>query len=153
MTGVMVAASARRVCCARRAGTNTRRAKLHKRRFSSDAFSSLKPAVHFDPYRPRDCARFPGRLVYLQRGLLGTRRRRAINTSKPAKTLPPAGARGFVESMRDFYAEEDATSLGPVEIQDSQIGMSVIQAPKGVWHAPIRFDKRPVGEDGAALFG
>jgi hypothetical protein len=43
--------------------------------------------------------------------------------------------------------------LGPVEIQDSQIGMSVIQAPKGVWHAPIRFDKRPVGEDGAALFG
>ena len=44
-------------------------------------------------------------------------------------------------------------ALGPVEIQDSQIGMSVIQAPKGVWHAPIRFDKRPVGEDGAALFG
>ena len=44
-------------------------------------------------------------------------------------------------------------ALGPAEIQDSQIGMSVIQAPKGVWHAPIRFDKRPVGEDGAALFG
>ena len=43
--------------------------------------------------------------------------------------------------------------LGSVEIQDSQIGMSVIQAPKGVWHAPIRFDRRPVGEDGAALFG
>jgi hypothetical protein len=42
--------------------------------------------------------------------------------------------------------------LGPVEIQDSQIRKSVIQAPKGVWHAPIRFDRRPVGEDGAALF-
>ena len=43
--------------------------------------------------------------------------------------------------------------LGSVEIQDSQIRKSVIQAPKGVWHAPIRFDRRPVGEDGAALFG
>jgi hypothetical protein len=42
--------------------------------------------------------------------------------------------------------------LGSVEIQDSQIRKSVIQAPKGVWHAPIRFDRRPVGEDGAALF-
>jgi hypothetical protein len=31
-----------------------------------------------------------------------------------------------------------ATSQNP---QDSQIGMSVIQAPKGVWHAPIRFDR------------
>jgi hypothetical protein len=44
-------------------------------------------------------------------------------------------------------------ALGPVEIQDSQIGIFVIQAPKGVWHAPIRFDRRPVGKDGAALFG
>ena len=43
-------------------------------------------------------------------------------------------------------------ALGSVEIQDSQIRKSVIQAPKGVWHAPIRFDRRPVGEDGAALF-
>ena len=42
--------------------------------------------------------------------------------------------------------------LGSVEIQDSQIRKFVIQAPKGVWHAPIRFDRRPVGEDGAALF-
>jgi hypothetical protein len=45
------------------------------------------------------------------------------------------------------------SELGSVEIQDSQVGMFVIQAPKGVWHAPIRFDRRPVGEDGAALFG
>src|SRR4249920_737800 len=31
--------------------------------------------------------------------------------------------------------------------------MSVIQAPKGVWHAPIRFDRCAVGKDRAALFG
>jgi ketosteroid isomerase-like protein len=43
--------------------------------------------------------------------------------------------------------------LGAVEIQDSQIGMPVIQAPKGVWNAPIRFDGCSMGEDGAALFG
>jgi hypothetical protein len=53
----------------------------------------------------------------------------------------------------DSEARKKATvMLGSVEIQDSQIRKSVIQAPKGVWHAPIRFDRRPVGEDGAALF-
>jgi transposase len=31
--------------------------------------------------------------------------------------------------------------------------MFVIQAPKGVWHAPIRFDRRAVGQDGAACLG
>ncbi|MDH2357811.1 hypothetical protein QCM80_46100, partial [Bradyrhizobium sp. SSUT112] len=45
-----------------------------------------------------------------------------------------------------------AAGLGSVEIQDSQIGTSVIQAPKGVLDAAIRFDGRPVGEDAAALF-
>jgi hypothetical protein len=40
-----------------------------------------------------------------------------------------------------------------LQLGDSQIGASVIQAPKGVWHEPIRSNGRPVGEDGAALFG
>ncbi|MBK3665442.1 restriction endonuclease [Bradyrhizobium diazoefficiens] len=44
-------------------------------------------------------------------------------------------------------------ALGSVEIQDSQNGMSVIQAPKGVWYAPIRSDRCSMGEDGAGLFG
>jgi hypothetical protein len=65
-----------------------------------------------------------------------------------------------VALVQKFYAwtrctnEENfqTSTLGSVEIQDSQIRKSVIQAPKGVWHAPIRFDRRPVGEDGAALF-
>jgi hypothetical protein len=50
-------------------------------------------------------------------------------------------------------SQRDGIELGSVEIQDSQIGMPVIQAPKGVWNAPIRFDGCSMGEDGAALFG
>lgn len=40
-------------------------------------------------------------------------------------------------------------SLRPVEIQDSTLGLIVIQALDGT----IRTDRRPMGEDGAALFG
>jgi hypothetical protein len=45
----------------------------------------------------------------------------------------------------DYWRAILAGPLGSVENQDSQIGMFVIQAPKGVWHAAIRFDRRPVG--------
>ncbi|MDH2406855.1 hypothetical protein QCM77_44565, partial [Bradyrhizobium sp. SSUT18] len=54
---------------------------------------------------------------------------------------------------RDEIGLNRHRALGSVEIQDSQIGTSVIQAPKGVLDAAIRFDGRPVGEDAAALFG
>ena len=40
-------------------------------------------------------------------------------------------------------------ALGPVENQDSTFGLVVIQALDGT----IRADGRPMGEDGAALFG
>ena len=40
-------------------------------------------------------------------------------------------------------------ALGPVEIRDSRCGLCVIQAQDGT----IRFDGRPVGEDGTALPG
>ncbi|MET4391825.1 hypothetical protein ABIB73_007617, partial [Bradyrhizobium sp. F1.4.3] len=44
-----------------------------------------------------------------------------------------------------FFSREPVSTslenaLGSVEIQDSQIGTSVIQAPKGALDAPIRFD-------------
>jgi hypothetical protein len=66
-----------------------------------------------------------------------------------------------MQSVDEWIARQDVKlnrseairRLGSVEIQDSQIGMFVIQAPKGVWHAPIRFDRCPVGKDGAVLFG
>ena len=62
--------------------------------------------------------------------------------SKPGKS---------VDTILDFVHGSDKidlsaiAGLGSVENQDSPIGMFVIQAPKGVWHAPIRFDRRPVG--------
>src|SRR5882672_7413379 len=61
---------------------------------------------------------------------------------------------GGIQEISDFkiVGKNARYGLGSVEIQDSQFRKSVIQAPKGVWHAPIRFDRRPVGEDGAALF-
>lgn len=58
-----------------------------------------------------------------------------------------------VAHERDAGMRFGRDGLGSVEIQDSQIGTSMIQAPKGVWDAPIRFDGRSMGEDGAALFG
>jgi hypothetical protein len=59
---------------------------------------------------------------------------------------------GMAYAPAGSASSQIVSALGSVEIQDSQIRKSVIQAPKGVWHAPIRFDRRPVGEDGAALF-
>ena len=41
------------------------------------------------------------------------------------------------------------TVLGSVEIWDSRIRLGVIQAVDGT----LYFDRRPVGEDAAALFG
>ena len=46
-------------------------------------------------------------------------------------------------------SESPPGGLGPVEIQDSLGWLGVIQAPDGT----IRFERRPVGEDGAALPG
>ena len=43
--------------------------------------------------------------------------------------------------------DSDDPTLGSVGIQDSHVGLVVIQAVDG----PIRFDGRPMGEDGAAL--
>jgi hypothetical protein len=63
----------------------------------------------------------------------------------PTKSLelPLKVAQAFTRDMRAFFKAK--TQLGSVEIQDSQIGMAVIQAPKGVWNAPIRFDGRSMG--------
>jgi hypothetical protein len=46
---------------------------------------------------------------------------------------------------------ETAYALGPVEIQDSHFGRTVIQAPKGVCDGSLLPDGCPVGEDGTAL--
>jgi hypothetical protein len=44
---------------------------------------------------------------------------------------------------------QDEFKLGPVEIQDSQLWLAVIQALDGA----LCSDGRPMGEDGATLFG
>ena len=75
--------------------------------------------------------------------------RRGYRFAGRALILPPNDD----ESLMIANWVRATNGLGSVEIQDSQIGMSVIQAPKGVWHAPIRFDGCAVGEDGAALLG
>src|SRR4029078_3586157 len=74
----------------------------------------------------------------------------------PIASPPCPPSRAFVQSGFNEVAPSAkprrhprTTSQNP---PDSQIGMSVIQAPKGVWHAPIRFDRCAVGKDRAALF-
>src|SRR6195952_3323643 len=44
-------------------------------------------------------------------------------------------------------------ALGLVEVQGFAPGGGVIQTPQGVWHGPLCSDRRPMGEDGAALPG
>ena len=62
-----------------------------------------------------------------------------------------AETHGFtiVHTFEEVETGKGADALGSVGIQDSHGGLVVIQALDG----PIRFDRRPVGEDGAALSG
>ena len=67
---------------------------------------------------------------------------RTDGSNLPKSTI---GKTGEMKSPGGSAYNIEKIGLGSVEIQDSQIRKSVIQAPKGVWHAPIRSDGRPVG--------
>jgi hypothetical protein len=58
-------------------------------------------------------------------------------------------AKGLMHRTIPAEHKDRLIQLGPVENQDSPCGLVVIQALDGT----IRTDRRPMGEDGAALSG
>ena len=66
-----------------------------------------------------------------------------------AKTDPDAAFR----TLHRLHVVLLVLALGLVEVQGFVRCGGVIQTPQGVWHGPLCSDRRPVGEDGAALPG
>jgi len=66
-------------------------------------------------------------------------------SAHPIAAHADAANKQHYELPPEFFA----LTLGPVENQDSTCGLVVIQALDGT----IRTDRRPMGEDGAALSG